>query len=150
MRTHRVPQALSSFFRNVHLSHIKRTAPQVKANLDRSVEEYLGGKSILELAKQANYPPHLYSRYMVEAISNLPRKSLAEFMRDPLRHLASRECIKEEYRFMETKEPTRLAEQVQAAQDADPMYGPRHEKDRHMIGVEYEVVLEHYLREMGT
>jgi hypothetical protein len=44
---------------------------------------------------------------------------------------------------------TRLALEVSEAIDSDPMYGPAHDRQRQFIGVEYEVVLEHVLREMG-
>jgi hypothetical protein len=45
---------------------------------------------------------------------------------------------------------TRLAREVQDAIASDPMYGPKQDKERHWIGVEYEVLLEHTLTEMGT
>jgi hypothetical protein len=44
---------------------------------------------------------------------------------------------------------TRLALEVSEAIDSDPMYGPAHDRQRQFIGIEYEVVLEHVLREMG-
>jgi hypothetical protein len=44
---------------------------------------------------------------------------------------------------------TRLALEVIEAIDSDPMYGPAHDRQRQLIGVEYEVVLEYVLREMG-
>jgi hypothetical protein len=47
------------------------------------------------------------------------------------------------------KPMTRLAKEVQEAIAADPMYGPQYDKERHMVGVEYEVVLEQTLLEMG-
>jgi len=31
----------------------------------------------------------------------------------------------------------------------EPVSGPRQDKERHVVGVEYEVVLEHYLRSWG-
>jgi hypothetical protein len=45
---------------------------------------------------------------------------------------------------------TRLALEVEEAIGADPMYGPIHDRQRHSIGVEYEVVLEDMLQSMGT
>jgi hypothetical protein len=33
--------------------------------------------------------------------------------------------------------------------DSDPMYGPRHDRDRSEIGVEYEVLLEKSLNDIG-
>jgi hypothetical protein len=49
-----------------------------------------------------------------------------------------------------TEVSTRLAREVQEAIASDPMYGPKQDKERHWIGVEYEVLLEHTLTEMGT
>ena len=45
---------------------------------------------------------------------------------------------------------TRLAMEVRAAMDADPFYGPLHDKERHTVGIEYEVVLELELKALGT
>ena len=45
---------------------------------------------------------------------------------------------------------TRLAVEVRDAIESDSLYGPLHDKQRHMVGIEYEVVLEHELRERGT
>lgn len=44
---------------------------------------------------------------------------------------------------------TRLAAEVKEALDADPMYGPKHDRWRHTVGVEYEVVLEESLKSLG-
>lgn len=45
---------------------------------------------------------------------------------------------------------SRLATEVKEAQDADPLHGPENEKRSHLVGVEYEVVLELQLRALGT
>ena len=44
---------------------------------------------------------------------------------------------------------SRLSVEVREAVDADPMYGPRSDKERHNIGIEYELLLEYTLRNMG-
>jgi len=44
---------------------------------------------------------------------------------------------------------SRLSLEVREAIDSDPMYGPRHDRERHNIGVEYELLLEETLRSMG-
>jgi hypothetical protein len=44
---------------------------------------------------------------------------------------------------------TRLGMEVQEIIDTDPMYGPIHDKQRHMIGIEYEVLLEYKLQQIG-
>lgn len=47
------------------------------------------------------------------------------------------------------KPTTRLAQEVMEAIDADPMYGPRHDRERSELGVEYEKRLEQTLSNMG-
>lgn len=112
--------------------------------------------SILNISKRTNFSPHLLARYMVEEVAVLSKKGLADAMRNPTEVLGSIEVIDEAYRATEEVRGvgrscgTRLATEVVEAQNADPLYGPRYDRKRHMVGVEYEVVLEHSLREMGT
>lgn len=44
---------------------------------------------------------------------------------------------------------TRLSWEVERAIATDPMYGPSHDQRRHMVGIEYEVLLEEKLKGMG-
>lgn len=44
---------------------------------------------------------------------------------------------------------TRLATEIYEAMQSDPMYGPKHDKQRHFLGIEYEVALERELLSMG-
>ena len=44
---------------------------------------------------------------------------------------------------------SRLSLEVREAVDSDPMYGPRSDKERHNIGIEYELLLEYTLKNMG-
>jgi hypothetical protein len=152
-------QTLLSFVRNLHLIHVKRKAPYVKEFLPSHVKDYCEGRStIKELAIKANYPPYLFARYIVEAVvANSSKKVLAKIMKDPIGELTL-EMIdplyyEAEKRFIEQSadtSTTRLALQVQQAVNCDPMYGPYHDKERHIVGIEYEVVLEHYLQQTGT
>mmetsp|Transcript_8608 Transcript_8608/g.18482 ORF Transcript_8608/g.18482 Transcript_8608/m.18482 type:complete len:400 (-) Transcript_8608:62-1261(-) len=52
--------------------------------------------------------------------------------------------------FDEVRERTisRLALEVKEAVNSDPMHGPRHDRERHNIGMEYELLLEKRLRSM--
>lgn len=96
---------------------------------------------------------------MVEAVAITAginkKKGLAKAMKDPMNELGTMDVIAPEYHASEKKfagqaaSSTRLAIQVKEAIDSDPMYGPIHDKERHIVGVEYEVVLEHYLLETG-
>jgi len=56
----------------------------------------------------------------------------------------------DELRRRQLPSKRRLANDIVEANAADPMYGPYHEKQRHAIGIEYEVALEFYLKETGT
>jgi hypothetical protein len=44
---------------------------------------------------------------------------------------------------------SRLSVEVREAVNSDPMYGPRSDKERHNVGIEYELLLEHTLKNMG-
>jgi len=121
------------------------------------IDEYVGGKSIKELARTFNYPPYLFSRYVVEALTENHlgggKKGLADALRNPLQRLGTLDVIAPQYRASEkyktTATATRLAREVVNAIDSDPMMGPRHDKDRHMVGVEFEVVLEYKLKSLS-
>jgi len=102
------------------------------------------------------------------------RKFITEAIRDPIRKLSSPTIIAEAYRASERvlsakaeestirdpfsgqyifhsehNETTRLAREVIEATHADPLYGPRFDKERNFVGVEYEIILEETLRAMG-
>lgn len=145
-------QSLQSFIRNLHVAHVKKTAPAIKNALPTLVDEYVQGRAtIRELAKKCNYSPYLLARFIVEAVTTFRgKKALADAMRDPLHQLGSLDVIHPNYRSSEAvSTSTRLARQVQDAMHFDPMYGPRHDKERHLVGVEYEVVLEYKLNAMS-
>lgn len=165
-------QSLYSFFRNVHVHHVKKTTPCVRAKMKKSVREYSEhGRSIVDMARSANFPPHLFARYVVEAVTKIVKKKIGEAMRDPT-ILDSPDVVADEFlaseRWIRSPPPpppdssgeasstslpppktTRIATEVREAQQSDPMYGPMHDKKSHIVGIEYEVVLEHYLNEMG-
>jgi len=44
---------------------------------------------------------------------------------------------------------SRLSLEVREAVECDPIYGPRSDKERHNIGIEYELLLEYTLKNMG-
>jgi hypothetical protein len=153
--------------------HVKRNSHKIKAVAEQIAKEYTTGESIVSLAKANNYPPYLFARIVVEAVAvDLSHsKKLTEAMRDPLNKLGSQEVIAPEYQESENVEfqpridaqrlqlrltttmpsqdktkTTRLAREVMHAVDMDPMYGPRHDKERNEVGVEYEFILEQVLR----
>ena len=149
-----------SFIRNVHVNHIKRTAPKVKANLKHFATEYLNGTSILTLAKEANYPPFLFARFMVEHLTSLPKNDVGAAVTHPGQYLTDVSVLRLMYRqdaeaqqkplsFNSPFSTQRLAQEIHEAAMADPLCGPRHDVARRMVGVEFEVVLEHQLSDLG-
>ena len=44
---------------------------------------------------------------------------------------------------------TRLSSEVKEAIDADPLCGPAVDRERHFVGIEYEIVLERELKKLG-
>jgi hypothetical protein len=153
---------------------------------------------MVALAQRINFPPYLFARYMVEAMTTTTTTSLksnhstnaeqpqpqsskfnlADAMRYPESKLI-RDVIAPSYLFSErnfhppppsplseqvnsngqttratpsnTPIPTtRLAMEVRRAMEHDPVYGPLSDKQRHLVGVEFEVVLEQELHELGT
>ncbi|GAX09403.1 hypothetical protein FisN_6Lh224 [Fistulifera solaris] len=148
--------SLVSFLRNLHLHHVKKAAPRVKSTLKGILQRYCEGQSIVDLAWQVNYPPYLLSRFLVEEISRHGgnKKSLTATMKHPASFLKTKEDLKQQYEFSEEvgsnmEDCTRLAAEVLRAIDCDPMYGPSHDRQRHLIGVEYEVLLEYQLKELN-
>ena len=121
------------------------------------MKRYCDGQSIVTLALHTNYPPYLLSRFLVEEISfkGSNKKSLGAIMKQPAAFLNNNSDIKEKYAFSEVHHPattndgTRLAAEVMKAIECDPMYGPSHDRQRHLIGVEYEVLLELQLNELS-
>jgi hypothetical protein len=147
----------------MHVTHIKRTAFKLKNSLPRYLDQYKKGKSIQDIAKRANYSPYLLARYMVQEMTTLDKKEITNAMKDPMNLLGTSDVIQSKYRndaldkaIWSTKhqqqqqsKTTRLAQEVRDIIDSDPMYGPMHDKGRHLIGIEYEVVLEHKLQTIG-
>ena len=123
-------ETLYSFVRNEYVTHIKRTTERVKrriSKLDVVDDDWVA------LARKEKYPPYLLARLLVEQQTGLSGKHLANALKEP-----------------EATLDKSLVDKVQAAVAADPINGPRYDGERHMVGIEFEVVLEHKLRKLGT
>lgn len=110
----------------------------------------------MTLSKKANFSPHLLSRYLVEGMTQLHGKKLSEALRDPFTVLSTSDVIVEEIQDPEDSVArrkdtggARMAREVVEAQRADPLNGPHSDSERHIVGIEFEVVLEFRLRELG-
>jgi len=131
--------------------------------------EYAAGTSILSLAKKYNFPPSLLARGVVENITVFEKKETTKAMRDPLgklnigvileQHRSSEQCnMKKDTPITDpfsgtsvpgSSDTSRLAREVMEATNSDPLYGPRFDKERNYIGIEYEIILERALRSMS-
>jgi hypothetical protein len=138
------------------VSHVKRAASIVKKNLSQMILELLEGRTtILQLARKWNFPPYLLTRNILDAITTISaskgagRTTLSDVIRDPLQYLPNENIYLPEYRKVRSDIALFMANQVQDAVRADPMYGLQSDKERHLVGVEYEVVLEHQLKKLS-
>jgi hypothetical protein len=137
-------ESLYSFFRNIQLFHIKKNSHSIKTSMPELLDQLQNGTTILMLARQVNCPPHLLARRIVEATTTLKKKELTAAMRDPTKITADA-ITHDRWRSLRPI----LAEQVREAQDHDPLQSQHADKERHIVGIEMEVVLEHCLQEMG-
>lgn len=67
--------------------------------MNRIAQEYTNGSSILSLARTNNYPPYLFCRILVEAITNTSggKRGLTDAMKDPRTHLGDAKVILPKY-----------------------------------------------------
>jgi hypothetical protein len=131
----------------------------IKDNLSAIIQDVLHErKTILDLAKTWNFPPYLLARNIVEAtfqFSNRCTRSTGETKKSQLSdafrdtRLLQQHALFPMYQAFIPNACSLIETQIQDAIDADPMYGLQSDKDRHTIGIEYEVVLEHYLKTMS-
>jgi len=169
-------QSLNSLLRNKHLLYVKKRSFVIRNQMHLHVlVEYVAGTSILNLAKKYHFPPSLLARGVIENITIYEKKEITKAMRDPLVKLKTVEVILDNYRNSESAmgtntnihEPpslidpfsgrpipesasiTRLAREVLEATNSDPLYGPRFDKERNYIGIEYEMILERALQSMS-
>jgi hypothetical protein len=158
--------SLQSFFRSLHVQHIKTMTFKIRSN-NRFATKYLPEyiqqkKSIRRMAQDANFSPYLMARLVVEHVADWKdanKKSLINAMRDPIGELGALDSIQQEYWPSEFPlgdqqqgdEPsiTRLATEVKEAVDCDPLSGPVSDRAKHFIGIEYELALEHMLTQRG-
>lgn len=140
--------------RNLHVVHVKKTAPTIKNHLSSIIQYVLQGKAtILGLSRKWNYPPYLLTRSILEetvdfsSFDENKKKALADILRDP--YLLKNVSLLSMYQSFGLNTCNLLSGQVKEAVDADPMYGIESDRDRHLVGIEYECVLEHYLNSMS-
>ena len=99
-------ESLHSFFRSIHVKHIKSTSHKVRNNLQtKYINEYVhNGKSIIDLAKDANFSPALLTRRILEEVTNLDlgkKGALGAALKNPLEELGSIDMIKQEFKKSE-------------------------------------------------
>ena len=136
--------------------HVKKTAHTIKDNLPDIIQDILKeNATILEISRLRNFPPYLLARNILEttidfaSVGDIKKKVLSDLLRDP--HLLTNFSLFPMYRNVgsNTCALTLLECQLKEAIDVDPMYGVESDRYRHLVGIEYEVVLEHYLNSMS-
>lgn len=134
--------------------HVKKTAPSIKNDLSDIIQDIFQEKAtILELSRKCNFPPYLLTRSILEAtvdftaVDETKKKMLSDLLHYP--HLLQDVTMCPIYQSIRPNTCTLLERQCTEALDADPMYGIQSDRDRHCVGIEYEVVLEHYLNSMS-
>mmetsp|Transcript_47133 Transcript_47133/g.69833 ORF Transcript_47133/g.69833 Transcript_47133/m.69833 type:complete len:339 (-) Transcript_47133:564-1580(-) len=150
-------ESLHSFLRNRHIIHVKRKSTQFRHSAESHIQNYRSGKSIVQLAKELSYPPYLVARLVVEHLAydgklRGNKKGITEAMRDPVGKLGRNVCSSGTHNDVPIKEHqclSRLQVEVLEAIGADPFYGPEHDRDRRMIGLEFEAMLEQTLSSMN-
>jgi hypothetical protein len=102
-------ESLRSFFNNLYVQHLKSTMFRVRNNYESYLEQYRNNRSILQLAQEAKFSSYFMARLMIEHVA-VPaaavedkKKFVTAAVRDPLQHLKSLECIREEYRATEAE-----------------------------------------------
>jgi hypothetical protein len=97
-----------SLVRNASLLHIKRSSLGLKQQIAYCLDEYKGGSSIVQLAKEMNYSPYLLARYMVEEISTCKENKipLSDVMKDPEGMLSHLDDISPAFHHTERNHPS--------------------------------------------
>ena len=118
------------------------------------IQDILQEKStILELSRKWNYPPYLLTRNILESTveftsgGETKKKMLSDLLHDP--QILKDVSLLPMYQSIKSNVCTLLERQCKQALDSDPMYGIQSDRDRHLVGIEYEIVLEHYLNSMS-
>ncbi|KAL3794846.1 hypothetical protein ACHAW5_004368 [Stephanodiscus triporus] len=125
-------EAVHSLFRNAHANHVKRNAHVVRS---RTMRHRNGAAAAAEVNATSSRVDGRYGD--------------GDDDDDDVERLSSTTTTT----TTTTKPPraialSRLSREVREAVDSDPMYGPRQDKERHNIGIEYESLLEETLRSM--
>ena len=90
-----------------------------------------------QLKPQHNWNQYIYSGKSIDPFSLLPMSSTT-----------STNTTHKESNEINTKQ-TRIYREIIHAINKDPLYGPRHDKQRRVIGLEHEIMLEQALHAMS-
>ena len=93
-------KSLHSLLRNRHLVHLKKATCHVCKMIHQHLCDFSNGKSMIEIAKELNYPLYMLARLIVESVCKNGKKVIVEAKRNPiitLEHIEEFD-IKKEYR----------------------------------------------------
>jgi len=150
-------ESISSLLRNFHLRHLKKSRVRFdKQKHLKILNFYIEKKeSIISISKKFNYPPYMMARLIIENMCTFNKSQIVKCMNDPLTIIGDIDSIpfsKPDYRKSEEfdgKGISRLSREVMEVVEEDPIYGPRHDKERRFVGFEHEIMLQQVLKAMG-
>jgi len=123
----------------------------------------VGGKSLVQVAQEWNFSSYFVARALVGYHTSLSKKDITKCMKDPHTVLLAEHSRNnnnnnnnkpvlinlpwpvETHSMTESLCRKHLVTSIQQCIDADVLNGPRLEGERHLVGMEYEVKLEHTL-----
>lgn len=124
-------ETLSYIYQQLYGRQMARTYYLGREYGRRFVERYNAGESLLDIAEWINLSPTMVARRVLELQFRWSRKAITEALRDPLR-------IHDE----------RLREEIKMCVECDEYSGPRVDRMRNVIGLEYELRLLDELRNL--
>lgn len=124
-------ETLSYVYQQLYARQMARTFYLVKEHGRSFVKRYIAGESLLDIAEWVNLSPTMVARRVIELQFGWNRKAVTAALRDP-------SIFSDE----------RLRADVKMCVDCDEYSGPRVDRIRNVIGLEYELRLLEELRNL--
>lgn len=123
---------LICIFDQLYQRHLTINMRHIRARMTDASAMHDTGLSLLDIANRLDMPPVVLVRRFLEARFRLERKAITRALRDP-----------------STLRDPRMQQEVAACVDVDDMFGPRGDRIRAVLGIEYEHLLCDILRTRG-
>lgn len=125
--------ALRGMYEQAYIRHMSKTAHLTKTHGPRFVQRFENGMSLLDIAEWINLSPCMVARRFLELKLKASRQMITKMLRDPVRLI----------------EDERIRDEVVKCVANDEHAGPFIDRQRSVIGVEYEFILMERLRNIG-